>query len=207
MSNNQSVTPRDVEVAGYSGVISGFSMFKDPETGFLEFHDKFGKVQEVDELAMERPWLVPDSAFSVSKKLAFLKAYAEHFPNLWKSAQQAKTTTGSVRSHLKIDGAFRKAFEDVMEEMRGRTLDRFDSMGNNERNFMDRIVVAKTMFPETFDPAKRVILEHATPSTPDEARARLMNVSDAIDADVVSAQFEPKHLNPGTPDQMTDKSA
>lgn len=134
------------------------------------------------------------TGFCPAKKVKFLETYRKTFPNMAKAAEIIGTQVLTIKRHLLVDIKFHKEFEHLMAEMREKTLQRFDDMGANPKCFMDRIALAKVMFPETFDKDKRVILAHESATNPEVSKRRFDAMNEAIDADVVQAQFSPLEL-------------
>lgn len=184
-------------------VLSGYKLERDNESGMLEYK---GKQEEIPRFE-DKPWVVPVLRVSVARKRQFLEAYRQTFPNFYRACSSVGVMVTAIKRHLELDTVFRAHYDELMNELLGKTLDRFDEKGQLDRNFLDRIVVAKAMHPEVFDKAQRIVVERSKQLDPEQAKARMVKVADVVDGEVVQAQFNPALLDTSTQDNTTEKSA
>lgn len=185
-----------------AGNFSGSNFAVDPVTGFLEFKPK-GEVGKDGKTGVGQRL-----SFTPAQKVLFLIEFKKTWPNISRAAKEVGVCRWTVTNHVKIDVKFSEAMAEIHAEMYDETLSNFQRHGENPKNFLDRMAVARAVFPTQFDPAKKVIMTHQPAQmSPDSARERLGGIGEIVDADVVQAQFAPDDLNLSTPDQTMDKSA
>jgi hypothetical protein len=188
-----------------AGSFSGAQLVVDPKTGFLEFRP------DISAALKTQGKNLPVGAggacgFTAEKKVKFISLFRRCWPNMTKAALKVGISRWTVKNHMRVDEAFADAVQAVVEEAIDGIEETMQRHGKKQKNYLDRVTLARAYRPEVFDPAKRLIIERGASLTPDEARSRLSRAQGAIDVEVVTAQFPAIPANTGTPDQVVEKS-
>ena len=147
----------------------------------------------------------PKTQLTVERKLKFIRWFKRYWPNTTMAANKVGVTRRTILDHMQIDPVFNEKVQEVIDSKIDSTEGDVAKFAKYSRNFMDRIALLRKNRPEDWDPARRLVIQHErTRMTPDSARSRLDAVSNAIDAEVVQAQFPPEELKAGEPGSPPD---
>ena len=194
-------TPYDV----LSENSNGSQLVLDPISGFLGFvippsNSNLPSVSErvnkyVESVRKTGTGISPFAGFSPEKKLLFLKHFPSMWPNITACCKRLHMDRNTFSNHYAIDSKFKSEIDAITQSKMDELKSTMWKFSKRPKNFMDRMAVGRVFEPETFDPARRLIISDQRNVTDSEARAVIRRVENAIDAEVVNVQNDPKDLN------------
>lgn len=156
---------------------TGNDLIEDPKTGYL---------QTTGGNAL--------SGFNGKKKTAFIRLGREGmWPNVMEICKKVGISRATFSNHLLIDPLFAQHIQELKDTLCDNVEADMAGYAKEKANYLDRITILRAHRPEVYDPAKKVIMQHARAQQDEDATARrLAETRNFVDAELVQpAQIDP----------------